>query len=450
MNRVESTARHPALALLSAVILVVVLTGPNVTLTYATDVSTFSSLNHASWVGSGFDAEGIVGRLYAAVCSNPRRVYAFDSRGRARRFATLPNRSSGCDRIAVNPAKGGGFQNKEQFVYVSQGPLIWEITPDGAVGSPPFTTLSCAASTSSITFDTIGSFDFDMIAACGNDLWRVDASGTPTLPESAALLPADISGPAVAPRTLVVPGSTWLGHILVASPIQGKVYAVSPGEVVEIAAKTGASAVYLVPRILVTFGNNNGTFFTARPTQGDVVQQTKELFHPANLLLGYEGRILVTSTTGDMELLKPNPDYSTSSTWRFIFDFLHANVGQGGGGSDFAAVRKVMIIVVPDTYGRRYGPNSNGHIKVIFLSSETFNATLIQWDDPTQPLRFGATGTEASCPAGGCKCVPEDATPKDGLVDLACHFVWSKTGLTFTSTQAFATGIVNPPFEGSD
>ncbi len=141
------------------------------------------------------------GRLYVTrpFCSTPenqtRQVMTIDSAGNASPFATLSPRV-GCfeEYITVIPAPldprtVAGFPTpnhgfKSNFIYVTQGPDIVEVSPlDGS--TKPFATLSsCPATHNGITFDNVGTFGFKLIVACSNgQIWLLNSSGQTVTPD---------------------------------------------------------------------------------------------------------------------------------------------------------------------------------------------------------------------------------------------------------------------------
>jgi hypothetical protein len=88
-------------------------------------------------------------------------------------------------------------------------------------------------------------------------------------------------------------------------------------------------------------------------------------------------------------------------------------------------------------------PKSNGVIPVAVLTTETFDATVI---DPAT-VRFGKTGTEA----GSVQSALSDVN-KDGRLDMVLHFHTQATGIACGDTSAVLMGSTfsDLPFVGQD
>ena len=101
--------------------------------------------------------------------------------------------------LAVAPIQSTAAGFTPRDVFITQGTDIFKFS--GGIVTP-FATLGCPASThSSLTFDHVGTFGFNMIATCENGpVWTVDGAGTVTL---IAIVNSGGSteGPAVAPNT---------------------------------------------------------------------------------------------------------------------------------------------------------------------------------------------------------------------------------------------------------
>ena len=119
-------------------------------------------------------------------------------------------------------------------------------------------------------------------------------------------------------------------------------------------------------------------------------------------------------------------------------------------GSIEAEPPGLVIDIKPKAAINRIDPKSPGHVAVAVLSSPEFNAPLL-----IQPatITFGRTGSEASLYYIGDKriCMAGDANA-DGLPDLVCEFVISRTGLQCGDQGAIlrAYGPDQELFEGSD
>jgi hypothetical protein len=85
-------------------------------------------------------------------------------------------------------------------VYVTQGPKIIKIAPDGSSVST-FKDLSsvegaCGDSHTGITFDRVGTFGFHLIGVCNNvKVWLLDAAGNIVAVDDSPATPHQISTP---------------------------------------------------------------------------------------------------------------------------------------------------------------------------------------------------------------------------------------------------------------
>lgn len=93
----------------------------------------------------------------------------------------------------------------------------------------------------------------------------------------------------------------------------------------------------------------------------------------------------------------------------------------------------ILIDIKPGTFPNTINPNSKGKIPVAILTTDSFDATLV---DPTTVL-FGATGTEAAA----VHSVTEDVDD-DGDLDMVLHFVTKQTGVTCGNASASLTGAL--------
>ncbi len=365
-------------------------------------------------------------------CNDPREVLSIDSGGAVSVFATLPSLGSACVEMYIavagpadpsqpgfpSPTRGGFPSN---FAYVTQGPKIYKVSPQGAVSL--FTTISsCKGSQTGITFDRIGTFGYAMLVTCdGGTVWKVTADGSVTpiadVASALKLKSVRIEGPDVAPSGFAPHG----GRLLVAAEELGQVFAVSPaGTISTVAGWDGAEGVSVIPSNKCIFGTSGGTFFTAifRPAG----KGTGSIFMfplTAATFLGKSGRVLVTSEFGaGIGLL-------TSSNGTITVDLFHGNIGQheGSAFADCTVPLLVKIIVKPGSVPHSINPGSNGTVPVAILSSPTFNALT---QTVVSSIRFGFTGTENSiafCDKSGAD------VNGDGLLDLICHATIKMLGI---------------------
>ena len=211
-------------------------------------------------------------------------------------FATLPGNPGECKEryVAISPGLGTWAAGD---IYVTDGGVVYKVTPDG-LGVTTFTTITgCGYDHSGITFDHVGgpsAFGFDMIVTCGTgDIWRINSAGTPALVANLGFGgEADYEGPVVAPASFGPLG----GQILVADEDHGAVHAIAGNGTVTLGVFRlfGAEGVLVVPSIPCTLGNSDVVFTSALQQQNQIVKLSMSDFTAA----GLAGDILITSEEG--------------------------------------------------------------------------------------------------------------------------------------------------------
>ena len=403
------------------------------TQSYASTPSVFvSSINNP--IGIAASSDRVLVTLYG---ENPNRVWSIDSFGAQTVFATLPGTPSVATNVAISPGMGG-FPSGS--VYVTQGPNIYRISPDGTSVVLFKTIPSLSTEYNGITFDRVGSFGFDMIvtSSYNGEVWRLNSSGTATLlVTNPILIPGfgytnlnAIRGPDVAPLTFAPYG----GHLFVAQVVDPQgVYAVSPrGDLAFVATYAVAGGVYFVPNNPCNLGVSGGAFFVANHE----IRITK---YPASDFAGLGGTAIVTNIGFGAGLFQlRSTDTGIQGSW---FDQeLDSNAG---AGFVLDCALPVQIDIKPGVFPNTVNPNGPGVIKVGIVTSTTFNATAVD----KKTVRFGLTGTEAA----PTKASLEDIDG-DGDMDMIFTFNIKDTLLTCGSISAALTGKTRSgqSIEGSD
>ncbi|HQR38085.1 MAG TPA: hypothetical protein PLF26_06740, partial [Blastocatellia bacterium] len=127
----------------------------------------------------------LVTHPYCQPIGVPEDVLQIDPTGAVSVFATLPPRTIDCAESYIAVSSGmGSFA--PGWVYIVQGGTIYKISPDGSIVAPWVTIPSLGSSHNDMTFDTVGSFGYDLIVTGGTggstgEVWRVSAAGTKTL-----------------------------------------------------------------------------------------------------------------------------------------------------------------------------------------------------------------------------------------------------------------------------
>ncbi len=378
-----------------------------------------------------------------------RQVLSIDSSGTVRVFATLTQRGTGAgvcfeEYIAVAPASPDpttvpGFPTPNpigfasNFVYVTQGPDIKKISPDG-LSVTLFKHLSpCASSQNGITFDKVGTFGFHLIVVCSSgEVWLLDANGntvtpadTPSAPQLTTsplvnlseLATPPIEGPDVAPLTFEPFG----GHLLVTSEAASAVLAVSPTGLVTspIADVHAAEIVNVIPTTKCSLGG--GVYFTAIfPTSIDKLPLSAftGLGDGKNALVPSElgtpnvtaGLTLLTSMTNEGSFIGLNT-FRTFSAHHEGAAFLDCGPGTP------------PLLLKAEREPKPINPRAPGLVTVFIFATTNFNPeTLI-----AESLRYGITGTETSL----AFCEPHLAqmVGRGGPARI-CHFHKDKLGIT--------------------
>lgn len=365
-------------------------------------------------------------------CGDPRQVVSIDGSGVATVFATLDPRGGGCfeEYIAVagpadpsqpgfpSPTRGGFPSN---YAYVTQGSVIKKISPEGVVST--FTTIpSCQISHNGITFDTVGTFGFNMIVTCADGaVWKVASTGAATLIANVAtalgLATVRIENPDVAPLSFAPYG----GHIFVAAEVLSKVLAVSPsGTVSSVANWPSAEGVHFIPDIKCNFDTSGGTFFTVTVRRAGAGLGSIYKF-PLSAFAGKSGQALVTSEFGaGIGLMKSTGAATITPT------LFHGNIGQHEGSTftDCTVPLLLRIDVEPGSPDHPINPRIKENTTVAILSTPAFNAIT---DVIISSIRFGVTGTENSI---GSRNIEHKDVDGDGRLDLVCLAATARLGIT--------------------
>jgi Tol biopolymer transport system component len=197
---------------------------------------------------------------------NSDKVQQIDSSGALTNWATLPLNGTNVERyIAISPGVNANFP--KDYVYVTVGPNIYQITPDGLTVTLCQNIPSLPAGETGITFDTVGTFDFQMILTDRRGpVWGLDQCAQPAA-TSLGDIGAQAEGPLVAPLSFGVFG----GQILVGNEFQDKVFALSNTGVVSTAATTESpEGLITIPQTACNMGSSGGAYFIAMKDQQQI------------------------------------------------------------------------------------------------------------------------------------------------------------------------------------
>ena len=392
--------------------------------------------------------------------NNEVKVFIFDDRTPSPRVfntTALPQQGTGCfeNYIAVAGPKdpsAGGFPSptrasptpyKTNFVYVTQGQRVIELTETGVVARNPFVNIpDCGSDRAGITFDHVGTFQYNMIVTCVTGKVYKVTNATSGL--GTAMLIADvrqalglqavvIENPEVAPQaTQGTPGfGVFGGQIIVAAPSLDRFLAIaSNGTVTRLDKWRSAEAVNFVPLAKCGFLNTTATFFTAvhAPTLGPPGTYRFPVSAFQNLGLNISAKAIVTSgANAGMGVLEP----TANGTRITAFD----SIGSNHEGAAFVACDVPRFFEIRTDPGgntpKSINPRSSGTILFAILSSLNFDPSTIVLDsDPSHPSpTYGFTGNENSVEFASCDF--RDVN-HDGRLDRICKAKISRLGIPGT------------------
>jgi hypothetical protein len=259
---------------------------------------TFHNINHGGVIGVALQRHALLFTVYDIKKAGDPTIFQVTDDGIEGIFApTFPSTEGFAERqIDVNPGLGP-WDDYAEYVYVTQGSDIFEITPNGSIVQR-FARISASVNFgASITFDRVGTFCYDMILTdtTGN-VYRADPSmrGTTLKPF------VNVHNTALGDTLAVVPkclgphgGEIWVA----AEGPPGKVYSISassPPTVTPIVDIPQAGNVSVIPYCLKEFGYSGGAYFAAdwKEDDGRILECPKSSFR------GLGGNVLVGQETG--------------------------------------------------------------------------------------------------------------------------------------------------------
>ena len=235
--------------------------------------------NHPHPISMAFNGNRLLvvgGDATATECSNV--VTAYDTTGAASTFATLPDQP-GCigseleDALYSVPKGLPGWQYGTTFVL--RGSKIYALSQAGTVSL--FANSGCTdGEIVDGTFDTVGTFGYQLIVSCASSdsIYTVSPTGVTTLVR--AHLPYFGEGGAVVPSTF----PSYGGQLLLPGENTGNIYALSPTGVVSTVGSwpgTNPEQILVVPNNPCTFGAGGGSLFTAS-VPGDIIERPASEF----------------------------------------------------------------------------------------------------------------------------------------------------------------------------
>jgi YVTN family beta-propeller protein len=233
-------------------------------------------------------------------------IFSISSTGTVTTFATAPDDDPACEQAYPAISPGFAYFTKGE-VFLTQGPYIFEVGPKGGSMSL-FATISSFRENpyqpTGITFDTVGTFGYNMVVSGGasGTIENISYLGTPTVIGSVGY---PVEGPTVAPLSFGAFG----GDLLVGTGTANTMVAVSPGGVVyTVTTWPGAWSVSIVPATTCSFDGTD-SYFVADESAGAVYAFS------ASQLTSLAGDALVTSdsTTNPSGIAKVLPTGAASS-----------------------------------------------------------------------------------------------------------------------------------------
>ncbi len=186
-------------------------------------------------------------------------------------FSTVPDLDPNCTVMSISISPGfGGFQ--KNYVFVAQGPWIFSINPTGR-SVKLFTSLDSESGGSPVptglTFDTVGSFGYQLIAtAQPGDVYTISSSGQTQLLTSVNA--SALVGPTVAPLSFGAVGGDLL--VSTSGAPGNNVLAITPdGSVDYLAYWPGATSVTTAPAHPCDWEGTSASYFLALNTSDEIV-----------------------------------------------------------------------------------------------------------------------------------------------------------------------------------
>ena len=313
-------------------------------------------------------------RLFATELNDCTTIFSISSTGKVSSFATAPDMDVACEDAYPAISTGFGFFPQGE-VFLTQGPYVFEVGPHGGTMSL-FATIrafeSSPAQPTGITFDTVGTFGFQMVLTGG-------ASGTVvTLSSSAAQsvvgnVETPVEGPAVAPLTY----GAYAGDLLVGTGATNSLLAVSPaGAVTPVSSWPGAWSVSVVPTTTCSYDGTD-PYFVADESAGAVYAFSAS--HFTNL----GGDALVTSdSTVDPSGVAQVPPSGSASSFSSSTDLLPGSsfafcpvFGVQAEVTDSAFVEPYEMAYDP-VNGLMYVSDHGSNVVYLFNSASTIVDTL--------------------------------------------------------------------------
>ncbi len=261
---------------------------------------------------------------------NNSSVYLIHPDGSNSTFAVVPTMdpNTNITSIAISPGLGGFPLNE---VYVGQGNYIFQISPNGKSVSL-FATLSFEEANTSfpteITFDTVGSFGYNMVVSSGEggELYNITANGTIVDNYPFNGLDEPVFGLTVSPLSFGQGGNL----LATLGGPYGYIASVPPQEWAEygfLGNWTGSTSITTVPSGLCTWDDTSDSYFIADNSSSEIEEVPPSIADLPNQVLVTSANTSVysavapvgignlSSSGGPADLLYPSTDNIWASTW---------------------------------------------------------------------------------------------------------------------------------------
>jgi len=266
--------------------------------------------------GNYLYSQGMAGTFYcpgftAIYCNSinfQSEILSINNSGSTNIIASIPS-PFGCgqkDHIAISSGLGGFPKG---YLFISQGTWgrvnIWKLSYNGNSISLFNSSIPPLGSDVDITFDTTGTFGYDMIVTGGTQVWKIDSSGKAS---QIAVVPIRVhKGGSFGGAMVASPSfGRYGGYILVPDQGTGNIFTISPqNEVNKIGSWPGASEILFIPQKICTFGKHDTMFLSSHATDtgGSIVMYPKTYFE--NL---YGSALITNQYNPSIALMTPNTD----------------------------------------------------------------------------------------------------------------------------------------------
>ncbi len=293
-------------------------------------------------------------------------------------------------------------------IFITQGADIFKFS--GGIVTPFTTIAGCAeADHSGITFDHVGTFDYNMIMSCEDgSVWEIDANGNIVGGGDIGTTNTQAEGPGVAPLSFGFYG----GQVLVADESgNGWVHAIKRDGTVtlNVFQVPGAESIQVIPNNPCTFCSGHA-FFQALPFgNGGPNPATIYGYLPIDFA-GLGGSILVPSESGGgtwlIQSTGPGPnDYTVTG-----FDLITFQVMEGGSfvDCDVPSPTPTPTATFTPTPTATFTPTPTSTATATFTptATATFTPTATATFTPTATATFTPTATATFTPTATATFTP--------------------------------------------